>query len=253
MTSSSIDRLKAGAIHLGISAVIATLSACLIFLVWYPAPLARIQGVDDVVMLMMVVDVLLGPVLTVAVFRRGKRGLTFDLAVIALLQAVALLYGLHTIFIARPVRIVFNVDRFDVVAAVDIDVESLARARVAGKPGLGWFGPMMTVASAPRDRKENAALTFSALSGGPDLPQLPHLQVPYDLGRDRVVGALRPVEALRKTSRLTRGEWSAFMSSLPRPPDAVGWLPLLAKAGEAAVVIDRQSGEVIRIEPMSVF
>ena len=67
--------------------------------------------------LVMSVDVVLGPVLTFAVFNRAKgvRHLRRDLAVIGVLQTAALAYGLHTVYIVRPVAMVFEVDRFRLV------------------------------------------------------------------------------------------------------------------------------------------
>ncbi|MBK9394005.1 MAG: hypothetical protein IPN40_08975 [Uliginosibacterium sp.] len=43
-----------------------------------------------------------------------------DLVVIGTLQVCALAYGLHTVFVARPVALVLEIDRFRVVAANDV-------------------------------------------------------------------------------------------------------------------------------------
>ncbi len=55
---------------------------------------------------------------TLIVFNPGKRLalLRLDLAVIGTIQAAALAYGVSVIAEARPVYMVFTVDRFDLVA-----------------------------------------------------------------------------------------------------------------------------------------
>lgn len=44
------------------------------------------------------VDLVMGPLLTLVEFKPGKKSLKFDLTAIALLQAGALLYGLHAVW-----------------------------------------------------------------------------------------------------------------------------------------------------------
>ena len=116
---ASLNRWQAAGSHLALSAIIgATVLAAMIF-VWYPPPYFEAAGGNDLVLLMLGVDVALGPLLTLAVFnpRKGMGKLRFDLAVIAFFQLAALAYGVHVMFIARPSYLVFAVDRFDLVMA----------------------------------------------------------------------------------------------------------------------------------------
>ncbi len=107
-------RIKAFLMHLAVSAVIALLAVLLVFQIWYPAPLHEALGVTDIFLLLPLVDVILGPLLTLLVFKLGKKTLIMDLAVIACLQLAALGYGLWTVAEGRPAWIVYNADRFDV-------------------------------------------------------------------------------------------------------------------------------------------
>jgi len=97
--------------------------AVLVFMgtVWYRWPLFRIAGGSGLTLILAGVDMTLGPLITLVVFKSGKKGLKFDLAVIALLQATALAYGVHVVYAARPVYLVFAFDRFNVMTAEDID------------------------------------------------------------------------------------------------------------------------------------
>jgi hypothetical protein len=120
-------RIKAFLMHLGFSVFIGLCTLSLVFLVWYPAPLHTALNVTHIFLLLLLVDVILGPCLTLLVFKVGKKTLVFDLSVILLFQ-LALGYGVWTVFSARPAWLVFNVDRFDVVQAVEIDTRKLNEA-----------------------------------------------------------------------------------------------------------------------------
>src|SRR5262245_26907069 len=107
-----MTRWKAAAIHSSISAVIALLVGALLFGVWYPPPYFHAAGADELVLLLVGVDLGIGPLLTLIVFRSGKPGLRFDLWVIACAQTVALIYGLSIMLQSRPVFLVAAFDRF---------------------------------------------------------------------------------------------------------------------------------------------
>ena len=66
------DRLKASGIHLILSLVVAALSALLVFGIWYPYPYREISGGRELFLLVVTVDVILGPLITLAIFDRSK-------------------------------------------------------------------------------------------------------------------------------------------------------------------------------------
>ena len=78
MTSSAPsfwkDRFKASGIHLGISLVLAVLAGALVFGLWYPYPYREISGGRELFLLLVSVDVVLGPLITLAIFDRRKPG-----------------------------------------------------------------------------------------------------------------------------------------------------------------------------------
>ena len=90
------SRLVAAGVHLGVSLVVAALAALLVFKVWYPYPYNEISGGRELFFLIVSVDVVLGPLLTFAVFNTAKRRreLALDISVIAVLQAAALALSL---------------------------------------------------------------------------------------------------------------------------------------------------------------
>ena len=74
---------------------------------WYSPPFFMFDGGWQVLRLIVLVDVVLGPLFTLIVFDRAKRALRRDLAVIALVQAAALAYGAWIMHAYRPAFIVY--------------------------------------------------------------------------------------------------------------------------------------------------
>lgn len=92
-----MSRWKASFYHFLISLVVMGIVASLVCWRWYPPGLFGMAKAGVLLAVLASVDLVLGPLLTAIVFRAGKPGLKFDLAVIALVQVAALFYGLHTL------------------------------------------------------------------------------------------------------------------------------------------------------------
>jgi len=242
---ANLSRWQAGAGHLLLSAVIgASVLAAMIF-VWYPLPYFEAAGGNDLVLLMVGIDVALGPLLTLAVFnpRKGMRKLRFDLAVIAIFQLAALAYGIHVMFVARPAYLVFAVDRFDLVMNNQLSDTELAKAAppwnrrpLAKPPTVG--------ARVPADAKLKEESLFLAL-GGVDLPQQPRFFVPYDeVAADAAKHAL-PLAGLRELNPEAQARIDAVVAASGRAEAQLGFLPARAPNRDFAVIVDRGSGAIV--------
>lgn len=66
-------RLKFFLGHLLISLVIAIFVMGFVFFVWYPSPLASAVGVIHIFLMLLVIDVILGPLLGLLVYKEGKK------------------------------------------------------------------------------------------------------------------------------------------------------------------------------------
>ena len=122
------NRFHAFGFHLLGSVILGLCAAALVFLVWYPNPLHKAAGVTHIFLLLLLVDVIVGPVVTLIVFNRAKPELRRDLVIVLLLQLSALAYGMYTVFVPRPAYLVFAADRFDVVYANDLESEQVGKA-----------------------------------------------------------------------------------------------------------------------------
>lgn len=110
------DKLKPFFIHLLASVVIAGVLSAIVFLIWYPNPLPKATGITQIFLMMLVIDVIIGPILTFLVYKKGKKTLKFDLMVIVLLQLGAMIYGMYFVSQGRPAWLVQVNDRVMMVS-----------------------------------------------------------------------------------------------------------------------------------------
>ncbi len=234
-------RLKAFLIHLSLSAGVAGLALLVVFGVWYPAPLHIATGVTSIFLLLLVVDVSLGPMLTLIIYRVGKKSLLFDMLTIACLQLAALIYGLWSVADGRPAWLVFNVDRFDLVRVPEIDERKLSDAEVIYR-SPSWLGPRWVAAISPVDIDERNTLVFESTRGGSDLPHRPNYYHPLSQVQDKIQSRLRPLVELEQFNtsgavRQIKLKWS----------EADAWLPLKANAQPMVVLMRSDRAEVVAV------
>lgn len=115
-----MSRFKAFAIHFGISLLIFLVLLYFILVQWYPQPLFSTDGGWKVIRIIAGVDLVLGPLLTLIVFKAGKPGLKFDLSMVALVQVLALSWGIWISYYQRPLALIYTVDYFTPVPAYQL-------------------------------------------------------------------------------------------------------------------------------------
>ena len=248
------DRLRAAGIHLGLSALVALIAGILVFAVWYPWPYREISGGRDLFLLVMAVDVVLGPLVTLAIFDRtkGRNVLARDLLVVALLQLAGLAYGLYTVQLARPVHLVYELDRFRVVHRIDIPVQLEART----PPGIELAplsGPTVLALRPFRSEQERVDTTVAALQGV-QLAARPDLWQPYPEARERVLKAARPVTELQSRFPQHATAIDAALRQAGRPAAGTAYLPLIARKEQAwTVLLDGRTAAIVGFLPLDSF
>ncbi len=159
-----MTRWKASGIHFSISLMIGIFALCMLYFVYYPQPYFEPAGAGKLVLILLSVDVVLGPLLTLVVFKSGKKSLKSDLSVIAAVQMAALLYGLHIMWAARPVFVVASVDRFELVYAGNITDKAFAASTFPEFSKESLTGPVFTVVRQ-LEAKESAEIMDIVESG----------------------------------------------------------------------------------------
>ncbi len=234
-------RIKAFLLHLVISSLIALVVIGLVFFIWHPAPLHSATGVTQIFLILLAIDVILGPLLTLLVYKVGKKTLVIDLTVIAVLQLGALCYGLWTVAEGRPAWLVFAVDRFELVRVLDIDerkseqTDSLYR-----HPSL--LGPQWVAAVNPTDSDERNDLIMESVFGGADMAQRPNLYQPLDSQTTAIQQHLLELSALPASNTAM-----SISAVLAKHPQADTWLPLRAINQDMVVLMRKDTADVIAI------
>lgn len=154
---------RAFTLHLATSTLIFVAFLGVMFFVWYPAPYFEIDGGWRVLRILAGVDVVLGPLLTLILFKPGKPGLKLDLSCIVLMQVGALVYGGTIIYQQRPAFVVFSIDRFTTVAAAEVDFDQLKYPTLHRTIGIG---PQLAQVRLPQEPKSQQELLFGVLMKG---------------------------------------------------------------------------------------
>src|SRR5262245_9162347 len=251
-----VSRGRAFFTHLCGSATIVGAVCALIFFIWYPHPYFQAAGAWNVLRVLIGVDLVVGPLLTLIVFKPGKWGLKFDLCAIATLQLAALIYGISVIYTERPYFTVFALDRFYVLPRKDVDQEQLvdralvAAERIGSKPVRG---PLLVVAMRPTDAAGMQRLLEETLFGGkPDIQQRPEFWTAYGKAAGDVVARAHPLAALRAERPDSAAAIDGLVAKLRMPETELGFLPVVARNKDLAMIVDTASGvplEVLEVDP----
>ncbi len=246
-------RLRASGMHLGISLLIALLAALLVFALWYPFPYREISGGRELFFIVIAVDVILGPLITLAVFnpKKPRSELARDLGIVGLIQLAALIYGLWTVSVARPVHLVFELDRFRVIHAIDVPEEMLPQAP-ADVEAMPLTGPTLLAVRLFRDAGEEASATLAALQGL-HLSARPDLWENYGRAQQRVLAAGKPAAELKRRFPQQVAEIDAAIAQSERPESALKYLPVAARKSFWTALIDADSAEVRGFIPLDSF
>jgi hypothetical protein len=169
----------------------------LVFWLWYPYPYRELSGGRDLFLLIVAVDVVCGPLLTLVLFNPAKprAELWRDLGLVTLIQLGALGYGLFTVWLARPLFLVQEVDRFKVVMAPDLDAAAVAALPPSIRP-QAWGGPRLVAIRPPADLKEKNKVLFATIEGGRDYAERPEFYLPYE--GENALKALKAAKPLDK-------------------------------------------------------
>lgn len=239
-----MTRVKASSIHLSVSVIIASLLFWLLITQVYPHPLLRAMGGVDIFLLLVGIDIILGPLLTFIVYKENKRSLRFDLTVVVIVQVVALIYGIVKIWEGRPAFIVSSGGRFDAVQISEIPEEE----RV-GPYFMDWsLRPKWVAIKMPSDPEERSRMLDLALHGM-DYQFFPKYYDDLSVNTVERLERSWPITLLKKLNPDRLGEidrW--FQQRGVSPADSV-YQGLSARGEDMAVVMDKKTGKIIGVAP----
>ena len=227
--------------HFCISLFIASIVVGMVFFIWYPSPLAKAVNVTHIFLMMLMIDVIIGPVLGLLVYKDGKKTLKFDLTVIILIQLSALCYGVYTIAQGRPVWIVYSVDRFELVKNNELVDTNIQQAQPQFQQA-SWFKPQYVATEFAKDIQQRNDEMFAEVFSGISIAQRPERYVELTQAKTQIQQRALPLVELQRYNQKTDVE-----KNLAKYPKADAWLPLKANAIDMVVLVNKESASIIKI------
>jgi hypothetical protein len=173
----AMTRTAAFLIHLAISLAIFSVLASLVIFVWYPDFLFMSDGGWQGLRLIGLVDLVLGPLLTLVIYKRGKPSLKFDMTAIATFQIVCLTAGTYVVYAERPLALVYVDGQFYSMSADDYRSAGVAVPDLSHIPGPS---PKRMVVEMPKDFTAQGEVRLQAYRSGVPLRALTDLYIPFN-------------------------------------------------------------------------
>jgi hypothetical protein len=240
------EKLFAALIHLTLSVIATGLLAGAMWFALYPPPYFWVDGGWSVLRTLILVDVILGPMLTFVVFNRAKREWKRDLAIIALVQIIAFGYGAWTMGRYRPVFAayadgVFFAVTWPRVEMATKDIEKPKRIRE------GRWDPAFVVIDLPADTHALAELHARANPDGTHaLPGMGDLYLPLaGKAAEQVFNTSADIEILAKSDPAIAAELARVRAAHPGPLSQFAFIPMAGRDDMVMVVFDRASAKAV--------
>ena len=240
-----MNRFKAAGIHLLISLFIVLTVLTSMYFLWYPSAYFALMGGKKLIAILASVDIFLGPLLTFAIFRSGKKGLKFDLFCIGLIQLAALSYGIYVMFQARPVFTVFNKNQFRIAAVVEIDPSELAKAKNLKWKHLSITGPEVVAIGTPDKKDKKEAMFASVVSSM--AYRYPRLYDEYGKHRQEVIKTGKPLGSLAEVSIENKVVIAKFLTKISRSASDFLAIPIRSELAEMSAIVDAKTGDFVEI------
>jgi hypothetical protein len=239
-----MSRIRATFFHFLISCLVGVILFSLFWFVWYPAPMLIAIGGHEIFLLIIGIDVILGPALTLVIFKSGKKYLKYDLLAIVSMQIFAMLYGISTLMEARPVYVAALGDKFQVIQATEVIDANLAKA----KTRLPMWGPLWVGTKAPLD-KLDVLMAEDMARVGAGRGHLPQLHIPYEDMSEIIVKHAQDISLLEARNPSQAKEIHLWLKKHDCDEISAKYQPIKIGATVFALVIDGRSAKIIGIMP----
>jgi len=247
------SKFKAFAVHIFISLIIFIVLLYLILFEWYPFPFFSTDGGLQGMRLIFFIDMVLGPTLTFVVFRPGKHRLKFDLTVIAIVQFLALGWGVWTVHHEHPVAIVFADDRFYPVPSylfTEIGVNQTDLLKYDSRI------PVRIFVDLPNENNFIARAQFFKNAFQSQTPLFllqKHYQKIDDTNFKKIIAKSINIEIYLKQDYIKNqnAEWRAiyaqFKAKKMHPDSKFAYIAFYARHGHFIIIIDRKTKEFVDV------
>jgi len=238
----NLSRFQAFAIHLLISSAVLGAFLAFVFLVWYPQPFFVVEGLVQIVWVLVGVDIVLGPALTLVVFKTGKPGLKRDLSIIAAIQIIGFIYGANTFYQERPYFAVFyDSDYFEVIPASTMkDISKIDPDLNHSKFG----GPIIVFVDSPTEIDDLTIILEDMKKGGPSIHLRPEYYRPLKGHINQIFRLSQNLDELQKIPA-NEAAISHFKTEYGERIVDFVYFPITGSLTSRLLVIDRETEAVV--------
>jgi hypothetical protein len=251
MVFTDITRKQAFLTHLLISLVIFFVLSYLIIFQWYPSYYLHVDGGYRGLATIFFVDVVLGPGLTLLVFKPGKPGLKFDMSAIVILQIIALSWGIKSVYTERSILTVFYDGKFSCMKYSEVSDFNLERLQLKDKAP-----PLLAVLPRPSTHKEYQDMMLEAFrQGSAEIYVFSEKLLPMDIvGTTQVMnyyldvpnsftGSEDEIEKYRKI-------WSDYLEKNPEAGKRYLYYPMSCRYQKVLAVFDPEESAIVDFVPV---
>jgi hypothetical protein len=231
------QKIKASLIHLLLSIVLVTLIVSLIIFFWYPTEYIGLTNFKEISILIILIDLVLGPVLTFVVFNNNKKSLRMDLAIIATIQISALSYGALALYQTHPLYITYKSGSFALINANEVSpADSLFDEYNISK----LSPPIIAFTKLPEDPQEQLDLMMAVdLKGEPDIDKRVKYYQPYSENLSEVLS--NSLDSTKLFNDIEIKQQTDTFIKKYKDPSKYSFLPLKGTGIDGIIVLDKVS------------
>ena len=221
------------------------LAFAVIRFLWFPGDYFALSGVTKLFLVLVAVNMIVGPGLSTFLYKPDKWGVKFDLVVVACVEIAILTWAMYEIQERRPDFVVFAVDRFELVTAAEIDLGPLKNSQLGAGPG---FTPRLIYAELPTDVDVmNRLIDETVVEGMQDIDRRPEFWKPYAQGMSFIKGAAKPLSALSASDDIRAGSIKKWLARQKLSVDAYLYLPVQGRAADGMMILHADIGYPIKL------
>lgn len=254
MKFSQVFNFKAFIYHFIFSFLLIGGLSFFIVSLWYPDIWASELGGYKLVVMMLLLDLGVGPLCVGLSYKphKTKKANFFDITVITLCQLAFFSWGAWTVSISRPVYIVFDTDRFEMTVDQDIDRTKLPESGMFSTLSLlrGVQMAVVDLETTVPDEKERIEVSNETLFGM-DPSKMPKYYAPYEGSNiQKVLKMAKGYEYFTKNTE-AKSLADGIIQKHKITEDQFKWLPIHYFSPQdqsqlfMTVVIDSQTAEII--------
>lgn len=235
-------KFKAFFLHLSLSIVVVSLIfACIIYF-WFPVPFLAITNFKDVALILIAVDVVLGPLLTLVVFNPGKKSLRFDLSIIVVIQTMALSYGVYTMFLTHPVYITYFNGSYNIITAK----QAMPEKAIVNNLKVSKLSPPIFTFMSVSDEDVLNQLFSEMMNGGAQIETRAEYYESHQDHLDRIISDGLDPETLLENNK-SKEKLEAFFTKNGKAVDEYAFVPIVGSSKNDILILEKKSGQAIDI------